>query len=234
MTPFELHYNALLDFCRKQIFHNHLVCKAEDLLNDAFIKFIESNESFDLAKFKSLIVRAGYNEKDFQQDSNDITKYKKKELEIKGDQCCSKCKEVKPVAAFRLKDRHGVKHITSMCKKCINKAINKWRSENKQKVSASCNKYINKNRSKWNEYLRNRYKKKGKRVARPIQELWRKANKKRYEKVKAAKDLKKSEKQKPYEFYIDRDLKNYSYDTNKSKTYNHIRIAVGSNSMALV
>lgn len=117
-SSFEHHYKGLLSYCLTIKKDKHLVCSSYDLLNDAYLKFAESGEGFDLEKFKAYIVQSSFLEVVHQVKSEDITNYKRKESKITDHVCCIKCHEVKPANAFQLANIGGIKYHRTVCDEC--------------------------------------------------------------------------------------------------------------------
>lgn len=168
---FEQYYKELLAYAEKLVESKQLMADPKELVNEAYLKFFESGEQFDLIAVKKYINAFHYDEialkmrdkaMGWRRTSSGNFAYSKKQVEIKGDFCCTICKEVKPVNAFSLKRFYGFNYLCKQCKSCRNKMTVAW---------------FRKNKEKWNAYMRSRHIP-IKKPAKPIHDLWKKANKK--------------------------------------------------------
>lgn len=193
---FEQYYNELLDHTSKVIIAKKINAEKHEIVNDAYLKFVESGEVFDLGKVKKIISNISFDYVEEKQRSqavgsrkvyaNDMAAnrsgyedfswkvYTYRRPRKNGHNACNKCHEVKQVNEFRLIKFNGYDYLSQICKTCEQKRHNEW---------------VEKNREIWNKYmvLRSRasgainrieYNKKMSLQKKSIHELWKKANRK--------------------------------------------------------
>lgn len=119
-NPFEYHYKSLLSYAGAVIINNNLQLEAGDLVNDAYIKFIETERPFDKKEFTILISKAAYRESDGKMQRMDVSTPKKL-YSSRGDICCNRCHEVKPINAFEVVTVKGVEIVRKICRHCNNR-----------------------------------------------------------------------------------------------------------------
>lgn len=173
---FELDYNKHILFAETFIKNKKLnVCPA-DLVNDAYIRFIERDEPYLSSTIRGLITSFGFKELSDQYSniSFDEMLIPKSRRVDRHSFMCKGCGEIMDQDFFRRsKVVGGISFFTGKCKKCLNKDTGQWFKNNKER---------------WNAYVKERYRLSRlhtpKKIAQPIHELWNRANKKRYEKEK--------------------------------------------------
>jgi hypothetical protein len=190
---FEQYYPQLLDYASSVVFNKGLMADPCELVNDAYLKFVDSDDEFDFDRVKGLISNASFRFVRERMEKRAVgtrktakldgwVDYSYKPVKITDDRACVLCHEVKPVNAFRFHKYDGFTCVANRCRECENKRNAKW---------------LKSNAKRWNEYVRRRYALGGRnRLTREqynakrsmekktIQELWNRANKKRYEKEK--------------------------------------------------
>lgn len=121
MDLFSHQYESLLDYARSVIYKSRLTIDVGDLVNDAYIKFIETGRPFDNNEFKKLISGFGFKETYEQYKRHDLGT-PKKQFTSTDQICCNRCHEVKPVNAYTVERRDGgIIIIKKICKDCTNK-----------------------------------------------------------------------------------------------------------------
>lgn len=120
MDLFSHQYESLIDYARSVIYNRKLLIEPGDLVNDAYLKFIESGKSFDTKEFKIYISGFGFKESDEQRHKHHIGTPKKQYLP-KDQICCNRCHEVKPANAYELARLKGEVIIRKICRDCTNK-----------------------------------------------------------------------------------------------------------------
>lgn len=164
---FEVYYSEFLAFAKAQIYKNDRgnIFIAEDVLNDAYIKFFESGLEFSEDLIKGYILTAIHKHNDqLSRRSLFGDAFKKTDRQIKGDFTCNKCKGTKSVGEFRYIKYEGFSYLEKTCAKCKDKMRTEWARANKER---------------WNAYVRERYwesKNFVKKAPKPIHDLWKKAN----------------------------------------------------------
>ena len=175
---FELYYKDLLAYAEKVVKQKDLMADPAELVNNAYLKFFDSGEDFDLVTVRKYIYHFHFEEITLKLRERAVgwrvspsgnSVYSKKQVRITGDFVCTVCKEVKPANAFYLQRFKGFNYLLKQCKKCNIKRNVEW---------------FRKNKDRWNEYMRKRRPAKGRPAAKPIHDLWKKANKIYIEKQK--------------------------------------------------
>lgn len=180
---FEQYYPELISFAQKKIKERNLLnADPIEVVNDAYISFVESGEDFSIVSVRKIVADLIYkyvSERcreraigESDRGNGYIKRYSKKVIEIRGHKVCKRCKDPFPVGSFRLQRHDGYTILHPYCRDCQNKIRCEW---------------FKNNRDIWNKYMierRARLPKKPKKKAQPIQSLWNKANKKRYAKEK--------------------------------------------------
>lgn len=179
---FEQYYTELLDYAASIVFKKEIPVDPADLVNDAYIKFVESGCGFDFIQIKKYISSGGYNEFNHIRGKSNFGDKIVERYSEKGDKVCAKCKELKPIGAFRAQKMNGWTYSRVTCLDCEREWGRLWKKGWLSKEN---------NRVKWNAYVRQWQKQRGivketreeyyKRIAslkKPIHELWKKANKK--------------------------------------------------------
>lgn len=151
---FEKYYEELTSFASALVYGKKLLCDPIDLVNDAYIKFIESGEEFSLKKVKNIIYSSHFAEVQETADKRAIgeretakegglKQYSRRILSPKGDRVCAGCNEIVPVNGYYLtKSLKGALYLHLECKACALKRKKKWFAEN---------------RGHWNAYVRSRW-----------------------------------------------------------------------------
>jgi len=163
---FEQYYQDFIGFATSLIRKHDVLTTPEDVVNDAYILFVESGEEFSEKVVKNLIYKLVFDEhKHHKTEYSFTSEPKTTESRPSGDKQCLCCHEVKNVNEFRVRSIGSRMFTTSICKKCIHKYQNEWFRSNKLK---------------WNSYMKMWREKKGlfkNKKAQPIHDLWKKANK---------------------------------------------------------
>lgn len=120
MDLFSQQYNSLLAYAGAIIKNRGLTIDASDLVNDAYIKFVESGRQYNRDEIKRLIVIASDTQKVHQTIYKDSTA-PRKASGITGQLVCNKCKQPKQVNEFHTSFEKGVQRLRKVCKECINK-----------------------------------------------------------------------------------------------------------------
>lgn len=117
MDLFSQQYNSLLSYAGAIIRNRNLTIDASDIVNDAYIKFIESGKEYNRDYIKTLILRVSDVHKVHQNIHKD-SYAPKKQASVTGEFCCKKCKEIKQVNEFYTRLERGIIRIDKTCKKC--------------------------------------------------------------------------------------------------------------------
>lgn len=177
---FEKDYNKLLTYARNRVNYRKLDVEPEELINEAYIKQVESGKPYDFSEIKRLIGNEGIIS---QHKSNVTIRWgigESGSISFRAENTCRVCKDVKPASAFRIvTEKNGNKYQWNRCIECDNKYSSLWkkteagklyvknqykkrvkkhggRLNNPEKNKKAFKKFVDNNRSKWNEYLRNR------------------------------------------------------------------------------
>lgn len=178
---FEQYYPELLDYASAIIYKHNLPALPGDLVNDAFLKLVDSGKEFDLKEAKRLVSGSYYEEDNYRKSKTSSSGgYSKKQPRITGEKSCTKCGEAKNVNEFRYKKNLGYSYVENVCNKCRFKMQLRWFTKNKEKWAA----YMMKRHRAKGGISRAEYNEKRTLNKKPIHELWKKANKKRYKKEK--------------------------------------------------
>lgn len=132
---------------------------SDDLVNEALMPFVEQNLSYNenavKTAIKGMIKKQAQAAKQFEFAKSETDKF------------CKKCKEVRPIHAFRLMiDKRSLKqYYESRCFECESAAaIKHWQAirnkpDYKEKNKVRVRKHIEKSRPRWNYYIKDRFKK---------------------------------------------------------------------------
>jgi hypothetical protein len=109
---FESDYNNLVSFCKVLLKSNSFTLLPEDLVNDAYIKFIESKKDYSFETVTRIIKKSFYGEL-FESQNQDPTER---------ERFCRKCNDTKPIAAFTFywSERRKKQIVSEYCLECIN------------------------------------------------------------------------------------------------------------------
>jgi hypothetical protein len=182
---FEVYYSELLQYAERVITAKKLQLDPADLVNQAYIDFIEQGIDFDLAECKKYISAGSLKEFYFNKTKTNLGDSTAKR-QIKGDKCCTICNNAYPVGYFKVYKFAGHISISNYCKDCERERNNLWYRnwlsipENR----ARWNTYVNNRRRQRGQLSREEYNKRRRAKAKPIHELWKNANKKYQERQK--------------------------------------------------
>lgn len=117
MDVFSQYYQSLLAYAGAIIRNHNLSLDSTDLVNDAYIKFIEIGGEFEITKLKKII--SDISQKELGEKCTRFGLGTQKKLKTSFDQiCCTICNEIKPANAFPMENRKGHIYIRRTCKNC--------------------------------------------------------------------------------------------------------------------
>lgn len=155
---FEQYYPDLIKFAKFCIRERKIPVQPEDLVNDAYIKFFDTGDEFDLKKVKDIIYKESFKEVAHKMSQNLFSDGFALKSKIRGDRVCTMCKEVKPVGAFRLAKLQGYYYVFNQCKECLNSWNIQWFKDNKELWNTYCRKWQSKKKGyevlPWDEYVK--------------------------------------------------------------------------------
>lgn len=160
-------YGIFLKYAKHLLFGSKLSILPEDLINDAYIMFVDCGKEYSMAVIKSLIKQLFFKESDHSSSVVTYGSQHKKNRYLPDTAFCPKCKQTKASAEFYISyiQSKGRKSISGYCKLCYDAVIKDWRKRNPEKtkifLKASHQNFYRKNRVrlriKQREYVRNNY-----------------------------------------------------------------------------
>lgn len=149
---FEQDYNKLLKYASDVIRDKKLRSDPADLVNEAYVRYINSGAIYNISTIRKYIIGDAFNELAHQMATveNEWEKAPKQT-----ESFCRCCKQTKPISAFYLKNKNSILIPFSDCKECTSIKRKKYRSENittMTEASAAWKKK-NKNRAKLSKKL---------------------------------------------------------------------------------
>lgn len=155
---FEDDYNQFLRFAKERIIRLKLNTDPNDIINDAYIKFVDSGKDYSPKTIVGFIIglseeRKGYEVMNIGNKDSGFSK--------RTNHTCKVCKEKKPVSGFYLINKNTIIIPQTTCKECQLKKAKERYQKQKDKILARGTAYkkINKDKirkKKRNYYLKNR------------------------------------------------------------------------------
>lgn len=124
---FEKDYDSLIQFAKNHIYQKRLRADPEDLVNEAFIKYIDSGKQYNFIAIQKIIVGESFKELNHERVNVSDT-YKGTKIT---DCYCKKCNESNPISGFYLRNSDSILEPMSYCKICTIDKYKKYYYENK-------------------------------------------------------------------------------------------------------
>ncbi|MBK7883574.1 MAG: hypothetical protein IPJ81_07045 [Chitinophagaceae bacterium] len=142
---FEKDYKNLLAYAGSVIKDKSLNIQAGDLINDAYIKFIENNNKYDKPNILKIIARLAFEQRESQVNFTHLDN--KAEKNVIRENVCKCCKQLLPVTMFYMrKEKYGHFRMINQCNDCRNKKVKEYQEKNKQKLKENYISWFSKNK----------------------------------------------------------------------------------------
>ena len=108
---FENDYSHLVNYSKALLKSGNFNIEAEDLINDAYLYFVENNIQYSIESVKHHIKKSFYGEV-YEKSVQDP---------LDRDRFCKKCNDTKPISAFTFywSSRHKKQIVSEYCAECI-------------------------------------------------------------------------------------------------------------------
>lgn len=108
-------YNIVKEYAKKAVLNNHLPIQFDDLVNDAYIKLVETNQSINSDNWIKCM-----NSIALEHGKNKYSNSNEKEVSELQTSFCRCCKEDKPIACFgiTIRKKTNKKVVQSYCSEC--------------------------------------------------------------------------------------------------------------------
>lgn len=130
---FEEFYDKLVRYARFEITNKGLNIDSEDLVNDTYIKIIESGLDFDLSTAKKLISGQSYKCREHAKTETSFSSKPSSFKDLSGDKQCKCCNKVKHISEFPVWRKQAYVLAMPKCKECMKPVFARsWRKTNKK------------------------------------------------------------------------------------------------------
>lgn len=129
---FEQSYNDLVRHAKHRVHELRLNVDGEDLVNDAYIKLIESGEQFDYTSIKRSINYIAFKYGEHEKTETSFSEKPSAFVKLEGEIQCKKCHAVKHITEFPIIKLQAYSYPLHTCKECYKPVQKKnWTISNK-------------------------------------------------------------------------------------------------------